>query len=135
MATTWVDRLSEPQVEQLCALYRETWWTKGRGAADVRRMLEGTDLIVAGIEDGRLVAFARVLTDGVYKALVFDVIVAPAAQSRGLGRALMDQICSHPIVRDVQHLEMYCRPEVEPFYRRWQFRLMNDTMRFLRRER
>jgi GNAT superfamily N-acetyltransferase len=117
------DRLSEEQVLQLHALYQGEWWTRGRELDDVRRMLAGSDLIVALCEPetGRLAAFGRVLTDGVYKAFLFDVIVAPEYRSRGLGRGLMDAVCEHPAVRDVRHLELYCLPELVPFYAQWGF--------------
>lgn len=134
MARIWTDRLTEPQVEDLCVLYRQEWWTVRRTPDEVRRMLEHTDVFVAAIEDDRLVAFARVLTDRVFKALVFDVIVAASARSRGLGRTLMNHVCHHPLVKDVQHVELYCRPELEPFYRRLGFVPMDETLRLVRRE-
>ena len=71
-----VDRLTEAQAIQLHALYQREWWTAGRTLEDVRAMLAGSDHLY-GICDGetaQLAGFARVLTDGVFKALVFDVI-------------------------------------------------------------
>jgi hypothetical protein len=61
-----IDRLTEAQAHELVALYQKEWWTKGRQLEDVRRMLEQTDIVVAFCEreSRRLVAFARVLTDG-----------------------------------------------------------------------
>lgn len=72
-----IDRLSEKQVEELTTLYQKEWWSQGRRLDDVRRMLAGTDLVFAfeDAQSGELAAFARVLTDGVYRAYLFDVIV------------------------------------------------------------
>ena len=78
-------------------------------------------------------AFARVLTDGVYKALIFDVIVAGSHRDHGLGRALMDALLEHPRLKSVRHLELYCLPELIPFYRRWGFSDELGELRFLRR--
>lgn len=130
-----LDRLTEAQVHELVALYQEEWWTKGRELEDVRRMLEQTDIVVAFCEreSRRLVAFARVLTDGVYKALIFDVIVAGSHRDHGLGRALMDALLEHPGLKTVRHLELYCLPELIPFYRRWGFTDELGELRFLRR--
>ena len=58
----------------------------------VERMLAGSDLVIALVDGAgdRLVAFARVLTDFIYRAVVFDVIVASDHRGRGFGARLMD---------------------------------------------
>ena len=118
-----VHRLTDAQVGELLALYRNEWWTRNRQEADVRRMLEQTGLVFGLCEGGvpgapgRLVAFARVLTDNVYKATLYDVIVAPDCRGRGLGQLLMNAVLEHPAVAKVEHIELYCLPELVPFYR------------------
>lgn len=131
-----IDRLDESQVADLHALYQHEWWSRGRTAGDVRRMLAHTDLVfgVAREPSGSLAGFARVLTDRVYKAVVFDVIVAPDCRGLGLGAALMDAVLGHPELRDVRHVELYCLPELMPFYRRWGFSEEVGATRFMRRE-
>lgn len=58
-----IESLSDRHVEDLWRLYQGEWWTRGRELADVRRMLEHSDVIVAFEErpSCRLAAFARVL--------------------------------------------------------------------------
>ena len=130
-----VDTLTEAQVEDLHRLYQNEWWTRGRTMEDVRRMLDATKILVgfADPKTDRLIAFARVVTDEIYKALVLDVIVAPAARQMGLGRALMDAVIAHPALAGVRHLELYCRPDMVPFYQRWNFEPAGDDLRFMRR--
>ena len=135
MAFEAIDRLSEAQIEDLHRLYQNEWWTKGRTLDDVRRMLAHSDVLFGFCErdSKRLVAFARVLTDYVYKALVFDVIVDAACRQQGLGAALMDAIVRHPQLATVRHIELYCLPELIPFYQRWGFTAELGELRFLRR--
>ena len=120
---TYPATLDERHVEQLHALYQGEWWTRGRGLDEVRRLTEQSDLVVAICDatDDRLIAFARVLTDRTCKALILDVIVAPDRRDEGLGRRLMDRIVQHPVLQSVRHLELYCLPEMVPFYERWGF--------------
>ena len=82
--------------------------------AEVRRMLQCTDFIFAFCEkeSQRLAAFAQVLSDRVYRTLVFDVIVAPVHCSRKLGKRLMDEMLHHPALKRVRHFELYCLPEL-----------------------
>ena len=109
--------------DDLMALYRSAWWSAERSPDDVRRMLAGSNLVFALAESqgGRVVAFARVLTDGVYKAMVFDVIVHPDCKGEGLGQRVMEEMLAHPDVARARHVELYCLPELEPFYERWGF--------------
>lgn len=118
-----VHRLADAQVAELLALFRKEWWSRNRQEAEVRRMLEGTEVIVGLCEGGRagapgrLVAFARVVTDFVYRATIYDVIVSADYRGRGLGPMLMNNILSDPKLAGVEYLELYCLPELMPFYR------------------
>jgi GNAT superfamily N-acetyltransferase len=129
-----LEKLQEAHVHDLLALYRAEWWTRARRLEDVRRMLDGSDLVVGFCRpEGGLVAFARVLTDGVFKAIIFDVIVHPGVRGRGLGRRLIERIITHPSIRDVRHLELYCLPEMIPFYEKWGFSTDVSGVVFMRR--
>jgi len=129
------DGLTPMQTDQLLQLYRGEWWSRRRSAADVRRILEGSDAVVAVVETdtGALAAFARVLTDGVCLALILDVIVAPRHRGRGVGRLLMDSVLGLPVLRDVVSVELVCQPELVPFYARWGFSGEVGRSRLLRR--
>lgn len=118
-----IDQLSPSQILQLHQLYQNEWWTKGRTLADVNIMLQNTDFIFAICEGGsnQLIAFARVLTDKVFKALILDVIVDPAYRTKGLGKEIMQMILEHPELKRVKHFELYCLPELIPFYKKWGF--------------
>lgn len=130
-----IEQLTGGQINDLHRMYQEEWWTKGRGLEDVRRMLEHTNVIVGfcDAESQRLVAFARVLTDYVYKALVLDVIVEAGSRGRGLARTLMDAVVGHPSLASVRHFELYCRPELMPLYRKWGFSEELGELQFMRR--
>lgn len=130
-----IDQLDEAQSSELHQLFQAEWWTKGRTLEDTRRMLKQCDLIVAFCEpEGRkLAAFSRVLTDFVYKAFIFDVIVAAPYRRSGTGRALLEAIVQHPDLQQVRHLELYCLPELVPFYEKWGFSSQSDKLAFMRR--
>src|SRR5262249_52791313 len=98
--------------DDLMALLRSAWWSSARTSEDRRRLTAGPSLFFFAVEHpgGRLVAMARALSDGVYKAMVFDVIVLPELQGEGLGRKVMEMLLDHPAVRGAQHVELYCLP-------------------------
>lgn len=126
----------EPErVPQLMDLYAGEWWTADRASADVVRMLEASDLVVALVDRSgdRLVGFARALTDDAYVALILDVIVAAPWRRRGLGAVLMRALVSHPRLAGVTSLELTCQPGLAAFYRRFGFTDQVGGSRLMRR--
>ena len=128
--------LTKGQRSELVELYQHEWWTEGREREDVDRMLDASDVVVGLVDSasGALVAFARALTDGVYKALVFDVIVAGGRRGGGLGERLMEELVNHPMLAPIEHIELYCLAELVPFYERWCFSDDLGEFQLLRRE-
>jgi GNAT superfamily N-acetyltransferase len=133
MPTTLIEPVPPEYAEALTRLYQNEWWTRGRRAEDVRRMLSASDLSFGLLDEGRLVGFSRVLTDGVYKALILDVIVEHGLRGTGAGRQLMDAILGHERLAPVRHLELYCLPELTAFYERWGFTAELGELRLMRR--
>jgi predicted GNAT family N-acyltransferase len=129
------DRLTPAQVDDLLRLYSNEWWTAERTRPDVERMLAASDLLfaVADKGSGSLVAFARVLTDRTYLALVLDVIVAAEHRGAGLGRLLVESICSEPVLQRVASIELVCQPEMVPLYAKWGFTDNVGRSRLMRR--
>ncbi len=136
MEYEWLSALDDAEVVELHALYRQAWWSRDRCLEDVRRMLAGTDLVFGVRETGGgpLRGFARVLTDGVYKAVVYDVIVDERHQGLGLGRELMDRILRHPDVKDVRQVELFALPDLHGFYENHGFSTETAGLVLLRRE-
>ena len=108
--------LNDHQIAQLHALYQNEWWSGGRTLEDTRRCVQGSSIIFGFVQGGDLLAFARIITDYVFKAFLFDVIVSPALRGQGMGNHIVNCIKSHPDLVQVKHLELYCRADMIPYY-------------------
>jgi GNAT superfamily N-acetyltransferase len=109
--------------EELVGLFQSGWWTATRDRAAVDRLIDGSD-VVLGLTDlvsERLIGFARSITDGVFLAVVLDVIVDPAYRATGLGARLMDELLAAEPLKRVESIELVCQPELIAFYERWGF--------------
>ncbi len=90
------------QPEQLLTLFQQAPWAKGRTLEDAREMLRHTDLALCAWDGDQLVGFGRVLTDFVYRATIWDVIVDKAYQSQGIGTEIVQRILHHPKLKKVE---------------------------------
>ena len=120
-----VYELNDKQIEDLMQLYKNEWWSKTRKKEDVIKMLENTTLVFGIVNKNKLVAFCRVLSDFVYKALIFDVIVDKNYRGLGLSKILLNEVFNHPKLSNISSFELYCLEEMEKYYEKFGFKKLN----------
>jgi ribosomal protein S18 acetylase RimI-like enzyme len=91
-------------VAQLIALYCQAPWANTRSIDDAREMLTHTDVAMTAWNGNRLVGFGRVLTDYVYRASIWDVIVDAGYQGQDIGTQIIQRILDHP---DLKRVELF----------------------------
>ncbi|HFQ5080285.1 TPA: GNAT family N-acetyltransferase [Vibrio vulnificus] len=117
-----VDTFTQEQIAQVHRLYMETWWAKERTLEQTISCISASQLCLGILDnDGNVVGFARVLSDFIFKAIIFDVIVCKYQRNSGLGAKLMRSIQQHARLKDIKHFELYCLPEMETYYEQFGF--------------
>ena len=116
-----VESLNEDLIDQLVSIYNKTWFTQDRNIEDIKVMLENSYLALGFIDDGKLIGFCRAISDGVYKAFLFDVIVKDEYQNEGIGSLIIESVLNHKKLIDVKHIELYCPEKITPFYKKLGF--------------
>lgn len=112
-----ISTFSVEQIKQVHQMYKQVWWANNRSYDDTESCIEGSQVCI-GITDtnGDLVGFTRVVTDFIFKAIIFDVIVVEPYRGSGLGKELVTLVRNHEKLQKVKHFELYCLPEMEEFY-------------------
>lgn len=110
---------------QLHQLFQHAPWAKERTVQEIERSLENSDLVISIWREGRLVGFARVLTDYTFRAMVYDVVVHPGHQRGGLGRFLIEKILNHPTLSTIPVISLFTRDKID-FYERLGFKTAAD---------
>ena len=88
--------------EQLLKLFHQAPWAKGRTLEEASEMLRHTEIAVCAWDGDHLVGFGRVLTDFVYRAAIWDVIVDKGYQKQGIGTEIIQRILNHPRLKKVE---------------------------------
>lgn len=99
-AVTFSEKL--PEASQLVRLFHQAPWAKARSLEETRDMLSHTDLALCAWDGDQLVGFGRVLSDFVYRATIWDVIVDHAYQKQGIGTEIVQRILHHPRLTKVE---------------------------------
>jgi len=75
--------------------------------------------------DGELIGAGRAISDGVRYAVIFDVVVLPECQKKGLGRQIMEYLIGYSKAANVL---LHAVPGKEEFYSKLGFRKMKTAM-------
>jgi ribosomal protein S18 acetylase RimI-like enzyme len=83
--------------DEVFRLLKTTYWAGKRSKEQIRKSMENSACYGVYIEDEpKLAGFARVISDYATTWYLCDVIIDPAFQHRGLGKALVSYIASRP---------------------------------------
>ena len=112
-----------PDKEAYLKLFETTGWNQMYQASAEELDLGNRNswYLVAAYDQDRLVGFGRVMCDGATHAMLYDMIVHPEYQNKGIGSAILERLvrkCQEHRIRDVQ---LFCARGKQPFYEKHGF--------------
>jgi ribosomal protein S18 acetylase RimI-like enzyme len=120
------DQKSDIDLEQLQALFNaHAFWAKERRIEDLAIAIEHSDPTISMWDGEKLVGFARATSDGIYRAMIWDVVIDEAYRGLGLGRQLVATLVNHPKLTRVERVYLTTSHQ-QNFYERLGF-VRNDT--------
>ena len=85
-------------------LQEHTFWGRGRSITDLRLMLRGSAAVVSLWQKNELVGFGRASSDGVYRAVLWDVVVKNELQGHGNGRLIVEALLNHYAIKKTERI-------------------------------
>jgi ribosomal protein S18 acetylase RimI-like enzyme len=107
-------------------LSKTAFWAKERKIEELQIAIANSNPVVTVWDRQYLIGFARATSDGIYRAAIWDVVIAPDYQGMGLGRKLVETVLSHPTVNKVERVYLTTTHQ-QSFYQRIGFELNNTT--------
>jgi ribosomal protein S18 acetylase RimI-like enzyme len=105
------------ELEELC---NAVGWAR-RPIRKVKKAIQHSYLVITMWEQRgsrrRLVGFSRATSDHAFNATIWDVVVHPDFQGRGLGKALMQQMIKKLRNEDISNVTLFADPHVVDFYK------------------
>jgi GNAT superfamily N-acetyltransferase len=101
-------------------LSEQSTWALGIPRETVERGIENSLCFGGYLDDGRQVAFARVITDCATFAYLVDVFVLPEHRSRGYSLRMMDALMDHPSLQGLRRF-LLATSTAAPLYARYGF--------------
>lgn len=125
--------LSEEQVVNLLEMYKGETWTKNRQIDGINKMLNKCWIMaIIDSNNGKLIAFARVLSDFIYRAFIYDVIVSKEYRGLKFGKLIVNSILNHKDFINVERIELNCIDKNVKFYEKLGFEKVPNGTNLMR---
>ncbi len=110
--------------EQLVDIFRRAPLGE-REAGRLRRIFEQSTVCCFAWDGSELIGAGRAISDRISYAAIFDVVVAPEYQGRGIGKSIMDNLMK---AAEAPNVILHSVPGKEGFYQKLGFRKMKTAM-------
>lgn len=104
----------QPEASDLQRLFSQANWANDRVEVDIQKLIDNLNNFVCAYHDAALVGFARALSDGMYRALIEDVVVDIEHRGKGVGKLLVSSLMN--LLRDVDQVYLNTGNDLEKFY-------------------
>jgi GNAT superfamily N-acetyltransferase len=107
-----------PAKEAYLSLFETTGWNAEYHATadDLARALAHSWLCVAAYDGDRLVGFGRVVSDCVLHAMIYDMIVLPEYQGKGVGTMVLERLVGRCRENGIHDVQLFCAKGKRSFY-------------------
>ena len=85
-------------------LDRNTFWAKSRTISDLKKCLANSDVIISLWVGNEIVGFGRALTDGIYRGVLWDIVIDKNHQGKGFGTLIVNNLLSSKKIKNTKKL-------------------------------
>ncbi|WP_078431136.1 GNAT family N-acetyltransferase [Metabacillus halosaccharovorans] len=114
-----------PSFEQFVQLHEASGLIKNKKGTYTREQLyqaaENSWFHISIYDQDQLIAFGRMISDGVYQALICDVMVDPTYQNQGLGKQIIEQLLKTCKESGIQSIQLFSAKGKQHFYKKLGF--------------
>tara|TARA_A100001388_G_C28573668_1_gene405496 strand:- start:71 stop:526 length:456 start_codon:yes stop_codon:yes gene_type:complete len=85
-------------------LDKNAFWAKSRTIVDLKKCLSNSDVIVSLWVGDEIVGFGRALTDGIYRGVLWDIVIDQNHQGKGFGSLIIQNLISSKKIQNTKKI-------------------------------
>ena len=85
-------------------LNQETFWASNRNYKCLKIMLANSTEAISIWRKGEMIGFGRATSDRIYRAVLWDVVVASKFQGHGIGRIIVKELLNQSSLKNVEKI-------------------------------
>ena len=100
-----------PNLKPINGLYKlqklldnNAFWAKSRTINDLKKCLANSDVVISLWVDNEIVGFGRALTDGIYRGVLWDIVIDKNYQGKGFGTLIVKNLLSSKKIKNTKKI-------------------------------
>ena len=85
-------------------LNKNAFWAKNRTIKDLKKCLANSDVVISLWVGKEIVGFGRALTDGIFRGVLWDIVIDQNHQGKGYGKLIVKNLLSNKKIRNTKKL-------------------------------
>ena len=85
-------------------LNKNTKWAQNRSISDLRNCLSKSDVIVSLWIDKKIVGFGRALSDGIFRSVLWDIVIDQNYQGKGYGKIIVNALLESKKIKNTKKI-------------------------------
>ena len=85
-------------------LENNTFWAKNRTINDLKKCLANSDVVISLWVGKEIVGFGRALTDGIYRGVLWDIVIDKNHQGKGYGTLILNNLLSSKKIKNTKKI-------------------------------
>ena len=102
-------------------LDKNAFWAQSRTLNDLKKCLANSDVVISLWVGKEIVGFGRALTDGIYRGVLWDIVIDQNYQSKGYGKLIVKKILSSKKIKNTKKLYLMTTNQ-KLFYSKYDFK-------------
>ncbi|USD14787.1 GNAT family N-acetyltransferase [Priestia megaterium] len=102
-------------------IYHSVGWTN-HNEEKIKKVFQSSNVVAIAYDEDNIAGFGRALSDGVFNAAIYDVVVDEHYQNKGIGEQIIENLLAQ--LKDISCVHLVSTSGNEEFYRKAGFRKM-----------
>ena len=85
-------------------LNQNTFWARNRTTKDLKKCLANSDVVISIWLSNKIVGFGRALSDGVFRGVLWDIVIDKNHQGKGYGKLVVQNLLNSKKIRNTKKI-------------------------------
>ena len=125
MKISFLHSIENVEWSRMKEIYHSVGW-ENHNEEKIKKVFQSSNVVAIAYDEDNIAGFGRALSDGVFNAAIYDVVIDEKYQNKGIGQQIIESLLAQ--IKDISCVHLVSTAGNEEFYRKAGFRKMKTGM-------